>query len=225
MNITEITKKAGAKKPRRRVGRGDGSGQGGTAGRGHKGAGQRSGYRRTVLAEGGMFPFFRRIPKYGFNNAQFRTEYQIVNVDDLGQRFDSDAHVTAAALEEAGLIRDRAGLVKVLGDGELSMKLTVEAHRFSSSAVSKIETAGGTAKWLAPKPKKKFVKRPKVAEPEPEPKPKPKSSGKGKKASKPDKQAEAASEPKGDGGKPGKKSPPAADKGRDKKKDDSQPEG
>ncbi len=224
MNITDITKKAGAKKSRRRVGRGDGSGQGGTAGRGHKGAGQRSGYRRTVLAEGGMFPFFRRIPKYGFNNAQFRTEYQIVNVDDLGQRFDSDAHVTAAAMEEVGLIRDRAKLVKVLGDGELSKKLTVEAHRFSSSAVSKIETAGGTAKWLAPKPKKKFVKRLKVAEPEPEAK----SSDKGKKTSKPDKKAKAASKPKGDGGKADKKSTPAdkaPDNAPDKKKNDSQPEG
>ncbi len=229
MNITEITKKAGSKKPRRRIGRGNGSGQGGTAGRGHKGAGQRSGYRRTVLAEGGMFPFFRRIPKYGFNNAQFRTEYQIVNVEDLGRRFDPDAHVTAAALEEVGLIRDRAGLVKVLGDGELSKKLTVEAHRFSNSAVSKIETAGGTTKWLAPKPKKKFVKRPKWAESESkdsdkgagDKKGKKKGDGKGK-APKSEKKAKSASGPTGDAKKASKKSPPADEKTQDEKGDSQQ---
>ena len=165
MNITEITTRAGAHRKRKRVGRGEGSGSGKTAGRGHKGAGARSGYRRTVLAEGGMFPLFRRVPKFGFNNAQFRTEYQVVNVADLEKRFEAGAHVTPAALEGAGLIRDGRSLVKVLGNGELAKKLTVEAHRFSSSAVAKIEGTGGSAKWLMPKPKKKFVKRFKVAEP------------------------------------------------------------
>lgn len=165
MNITEITTRAGAHRKRKRVGRGEASGTGKTAGRGHKGAGARSGYRRTVLAEGGNFPLFRRLPKFGFNNAQFRTEYQVVNVADLEERFEAGAHVTPAALEGAGLIRDGRSLVKVLGNGDLAKKLTVEAHRFSSSAVTKIEGIGGTAKWLMPKPKKKFVKRFKVAEP------------------------------------------------------------
>lgn len=157
MNITDVTSFARPK--RKRVGRGKGSGSGKTCGRGHKGAGARSGYRKAVLAEGGGFPFFRRIPKYGFNNARFRTVYQIVNVEDLASRFDEGAHVSVASLEESGLIRDRNKRVKVLGDGELAKKLTVEAHRFSASATRKIEEAGGAVKWLAPRPKKKFVKR------------------------------------------------------------------
>lgn len=162
MNITEITKRVGPRRKRKRVGRGPGSGSGKTCGRGHKGAGARAGHRKVVLAEGGMFPLFRRLPKYGFNNAQFRTSYQVVNVSDLETRFESAGHVTPASLEEVGLIRDRDDLVKVLGDGKLTKKLTVEAHRFSASATSKIEEVGGTTKWLGPKPKKKFVKRPKT---------------------------------------------------------------
>lgn len=159
MNITDVTQFA--KPKRKRVGRGKGSGSGKTSGRGHKGAGARSGYRATTLAEGGGFPLFRRIPKYGFNNARFRTVYQVVNVDDLARLFENGSTVTAASMEEHGLIRDRCKRIKVLGDGELDKKLTVEAHRFSASAVRKIEDAGGGVKWLAPKPKKKFIKRPK----------------------------------------------------------------
>jgi hypothetical protein len=114
-----------------------------------------------------MFPLFRRLPKYGFSNVQFQTVYQVVNVADLESRFDDGGHVTAAALEESGLVRDRAGLVKILGDGELKKKLTVEAHRFSASAVAKIEGSGGSVKRLGPQPKKRFVKRfvKRVAEP------------------------------------------------------------
>ncbi len=201
MNITEITTRAGAHRKRKRVGRGEASGTGKTAGRGHKGAGARSGYRRTVLAEGGMFPLFRRLPKFGFNNAQFRTEYQVVNVADLEKRFEAGAHVTPAALEGAGLIRDGRSLVKVLGNGELAKKLTVEAHRFSSSAVAKIESTGGTTKWLLPKPKKKFVKRPKVAQPEVAPKKEAKAGKKDKpkkqeKQEKQEKQAKQKSQEK-----------------------------
>ncbi len=161
MNITEITKKAGANPKRKRVGRGEGSGSGKTSGRGHKGAGARAGRKNMPLAEGGMFPLFRRLPKFGFNNAQFRVVYRVVNVGDLDARFDADGRVTPAALEVAGLIRGTGQPVKVLGDGDLKKKLHVEAHRFSASAASKIESAGGSLKWLAPKPKKKFVKRPK----------------------------------------------------------------
>jgi len=161
MNITEITKKVGAKPKRKRVGRGESSGWGKTSGRGHKGAGQRAGYKASTLGEGANFPLFRRIPKYGFSNKVFRTEYQIVNVSDLAKTFDAGAHVTPAEMQEKGLIRDKDGIVKVLGNGELIGKLTVEAHRFSGSAESKIAAAGGSAKWLAPRPKKKFVRKPK----------------------------------------------------------------
>ncbi len=170
MNITDITRKAGAHPKRKRVGRGEGSGLGKTSGRGHKGAGARAGRKNMPLAEGGMFPLFRRLPKFGFNNAQFRVAYRLVNVGDLEARFEADGHVTPAALELAGLIRGAELPVKVLGDGDIKKTLHVEAHRFSASAVSKIEAAGGTVKWLAPRPKKKFVRRP---EPPPGPPDKP----------------------------------------------------
>lgn len=161
MNITEITKKAGAKPKRKRVGRGESSGWGKTSGRGNKGQGQRSGYKAMSLSEGANFPLFRRIPKYGFSNKIFRTEYQIVNVSELAARFAKGDHVTPAEMESRGLIRDKDALIKVLGDGELAGGLTVEAHRFSASAEKKIEAAGGTVKWLADRPKKKFVRKPK----------------------------------------------------------------
>jgi large subunit ribosomal protein L15 len=164
MNITEITKKAGANPKRWRVGRGEGSGSGKTSGRGNKGAGARSGCSKFELYEGGMFPFFRRIPKFGFSNVLFRSNYQVVNISDLESRFDAGTHVTPAALESAGLISDRTSPVKVLGDGKLAKKLTVDAHRFSKSASKAIEAAGGKVNWLGPKPKKKFVKRPKPVE-------------------------------------------------------------
>ncbi len=160
MNITVITKKAGPNPKRKRRGRGESSGLGKTSGRGHKGMGARAGYRRDNLREGGMFPLFRRLPKYGFSNKIFRTEYQVVNVEDLDARFDNGAQVNASALAEAGLIGDRDQKVKILGNGPLSKKLTVEAHRFSATAVTKIEAAGGTAARLGPQPKKKFIKRP-----------------------------------------------------------------
>jgi large subunit ribosomal protein L15 len=160
MNITDITTKAGAHERRRRVGRGEGSGLGKTSGRGHKGEGARSGGRKGGLYEGGVFPLFRRLPKLGFNNAIFRTEYQVVNLQALEARFDEGAHVTAAALYEMGLIRDAKRPVKILGDGEIKKRLMVEAQRFSATAAARIEAAGGTVKRLGPQPKKKFIKRP-----------------------------------------------------------------
>lgn len=165
MNITEVTTRVGAHTKRKRVGRGEGSGWGKTSGRGHKGQGSRSGGAKEagLLSEGGVFPLFRRLPKVGFNNKNFRTEYQIVNVADLEARFESGGHVTAAVLAEIGLIRDAKGPVKVLGDGEIKKKLVVEAQRFSAQAATKIEACGGTLKRLGPQPKKKFVKRPKPA--------------------------------------------------------------
>jgi large subunit ribosomal protein L15 len=160
MNITEITKRAGGHPKRKRVGRGEGSGLGKTSGRGHKGEGSRSGGLKGKLYEGGVFPLFRRVPKVGFNNVNFRTEYQVVNLSDLEARYTDGGHVTAASLHELGLIRDAKSPVKILGDGALKKKLTVEAERFSKTAAQGIESAGGTVKRLGPQPKKKFVKRP-----------------------------------------------------------------
>lgn len=207
MNITEITKKAGARPKRKRVGRGESSGWGKTSGRGHKGQGQRSGYTAMSLREGANFPFFRRIPKYGFSNKIFRTEYQIVNVAELADRFDKGSHVTPAELESKGLIRDKNKLVKVLGNGEVASALTVEAHRFSATAEKKIAAAGGSVKWLADRPKKKFVQKPRwqiAAEA--------KAAGKdaGKGAPKGGKGDSKKSAKKADGGdKPAKKKPEA----------------
>jgi large subunit ribosomal protein L15 len=160
MNITEITEKVGAKKRRKRVGRGEASGHGKTSGRGNKGAGQRAGWKQRLLNEGGAFPLFRRVAKRGFSNFGFGTDYQIVNVSDLGARFDNGTHVTAATLAEVGLIACADKPVKILGNGDLSAKLNVEAQRFSAEAARKIESAGGSVKRLGPQPKKKFIKRP-----------------------------------------------------------------
>ncbi len=145
MNITEITKQAGARKQRKRVGRGRGSGTGKTAGRGHKGAGSRAGATRRAMREGGQMPTFRRMPKRGFNNFQFRTRYSVVNVASLEDRYEAGAHVTAQSLLEAGLIRNLRFPVKVLGDGELTKKLVVDAAKFSESAKQKIQAVGGEA--------------------------------------------------------------------------------
>jgi large subunit ribosomal protein L15 len=160
MNITEITKLAGAHRRRKRIGRGESSGWGKTSGRGHKGEGARAGWRARATYEGGQMPVFRRLPKRGFSNVQFRNAYQIVNVSALESRFDNGAVVTAADLVASGLIRDSRFPVKILGNGDLSKNLTVEAQRFSGEAQRKIEAAGGTVKKLGPQPKPKFVKRP-----------------------------------------------------------------
>lgn len=188
MNITDITKKAGANPRRWRVGRGEGSGSGKTSGRGHKGSGARAGSRKFELYEGGMFPFYRRIPKFGFSNVLFRKDYQVVNISAIEARFDNGAHVTPASLKEAGLVSDAAKPVKILGDGEIKKKFTVDAHRFSGTASKKIEAAGGKVNWLGPRPKKKFVKRPKPAAEAVQP------EGKKKKAKSEEAEAPAAGE-------------------------------
>lgn len=149
MNITEITKLAGAEKRGRRLGRGRGSGRGKTSGRGHKGAGQRSGWSSRGMQEGGQMPTFRRIPKRGFNNAQFTVRYTVVNVASLETRFDAGLHVTPQVLLEAGLIRNLRYPIKVLGTGSLTKKLTVDAAKFSRSAQQKIEAAGGEARVVS----------------------------------------------------------------------------
>lgn len=191
IDITSITDKVGAKPNRKRVGRGESSGLGKTCGRGNKGCGARAGYRSGDLYEGGMFPLFRRLPKFGFNNAEFRTEYQTVNLADLDSRFEAGARVTLVSLEEAGLVNDSRKRVKVLGDGQLTKNLTVEAHRFSASAASKIEAAGGTVTRLGPQPKKRFIKRPPPPKPEPAAQ---EQAGEGKKTKKKAAKPESAAE-------------------------------
>jgi len=145
MMINDILTRAKRNKTRKRVGRGPGSGLGKTSGRGHKGCKSRAGGGTRLLTEGGQMPFFRRIPKRGFNNAQFRTEYQVVNVSTLNDRFDDGAKVTLADLEEAGLIHDAAKPVKILGNGEIGKKIEVQATRFSAQAAKKITKVGGRA--------------------------------------------------------------------------------
>ncbi len=144
MELADITSKAGAHEKRKRVGRGRGSGHGKTCGRGHKGVGQRAGGSIRRLTEGGQMPLFRRIPKRGFSNAPFRTDYDIVNVCDLDELFSNGDEVTKQTLVKAGLLRNDRVLVKILGDGDLAKKLTVLADRFSKSAKEKITAAGGT---------------------------------------------------------------------------------
>ena len=143
MNLDEILTAAGRHKPRKRIGRGDGSGHGKTSGRGHKGAGSRAGYKRRLGYAGGSNPILARIPKQGFSNVQFRKEYQIVNVRSL-ERFDDGDRVDASALAQARLIDDASKPVKILGNGDLTKKLTVVAAKFSAVAAEKIAKTGGS---------------------------------------------------------------------------------
>jgi len=143
----KITSVAGKYKARRRVGRGAGTGRGKTCGRGHKGSGSRAGSSSVSLYEGGQMPLFRRLPKRGFNNYKFETRYKIVNVSQL-ERFDEGATVGVEQLSSAGLIDGLRNKVKILGDGELTKKLQVMAHKFSKTAEQKIVASGGTAKII-----------------------------------------------------------------------------
>ena len=148
MDLSNLKPARGAKQTKKRVGRGPGSGNGKTAGRGHKGAQSRSGYSFKRGFEGGQMPLHRRLPKRGFNNI-FRTEYAVVNLDQLESRFDTDATVTPDALREAGLIHGKRLPIKVLGRGELTKALTVHAHKFSGKAAEKLAAAGGKAEAIA----------------------------------------------------------------------------
>ena len=138
MKLHELTPSEGSRFSRRRIGRGDSSGQGKTSGRGQKGQKARSKVR--VGFEGGQMPLYRRIPKRGFTNIN-RKEYAVVNLDSLN-RFDDGAEVTPESLKEAGLVKKSAA-VKILGNGKLDKKLTVKANKFSETAVKAIEAAGG----------------------------------------------------------------------------------
>ena len=132
------------RRPRKRVGRGTGSGHGKTSGRGHKGFFSRSGSSRRRGFHGGQMPLFRRVAKRGFNNKQFAVDVAVVNVGELNDSFDAGAEITPALLAEKGLIRSKFDQLKVLGDGELAKKFKITAHRFSSSAEQKISAAGGS---------------------------------------------------------------------------------
>jgi len=145
----------GSRKPRKRIGRGEGSGTGKTSGRGHKGAGSRSGAKKRVNFEGGQTPIHMRMRKLRGPHMQksmpfekFRTHTQPVNLRDLEARFDGGAEVTPDSLRDKGIATRRSVPVKILGQGELSKNLTVHAHGFSATAREKIEAAGGTCQLI-----------------------------------------------------------------------------
>jgi large subunit ribosomal protein L15 len=142
MNLHEVHRGVTKHKRRKRIGRGIGSGTGKTAGRGYKGARSRSGYSRKPVFQGGMMPLVRRVPKRGFTN-EFALTVAAINVEDLENVFDAGAEVTPETLRESGLVKGRYDVLKILGDGELTKKLKVTAHRFSKSAEEKIRGAGG----------------------------------------------------------------------------------
>jgi large subunit ribosomal protein L15 len=156
VGLHNLKPKPGSRKPRKRIGRGEGSGLGKTSGRGHKGAGSRSGSKRKAGYEGGQNPIHMRMRKLRgphmkksmpFEN--FRTKTQPVNLTDLEERFDAGAEVTPESLKEKGLAK-RSDPVKILARGEISKKLTVRAHGFSATAKEKIEAAGGICETLEP---------------------------------------------------------------------------
>ena len=147
MKLHELSPAPGSVKERKRIGRGAASGQGKTAGKGHKGQKARSGSGAHIGFEGGQMPLQRRIPKRGFNNI-FAKEIATVNVAAIDKKFENGATVTIEALVESGLVKKALDGVKVLGQGEITKKLTVQANAFSASAKAKIEAAGGKAEVI-----------------------------------------------------------------------------
>jgi large subunit ribosomal protein L15 len=147
MDLSDLKPAKGAKKNRKRVGRGHGTGQGTQAGRGHKGAQSRSGFKFKRGFEGGQMPLHRRIPKRGFHNP-FRVEYAVVNLDALAERFEPGTVVTPELMRQKGLVRGGRERIKVLARGDVSKKLTVRAHKFSGKAAEKIAAAGGAAEVI-----------------------------------------------------------------------------
>ena len=146
MELNNLKPKKGARHAKKRIGRGPGSGHGKTAGRGEKGQKSRSGFSRMLGFEGGQMPLHRRVPKRGFTNI-FKKDLAVVNVSDL-ERFDNGATVDEAALRSAGLVKGQNEGIKILGDGELTKKLTVHAAKFSASARKQIEAAGGSCQEI-----------------------------------------------------------------------------
>lgn len=150
MRLHDLKPRPGARHRRKRLGQGESSGHGKTSGRGGKGQTARSGSSIRIGFEGGQMPLIRRIPKRGFNNTRHGTRYLPVNLEALN-RFDDGARVDEAALRKLRLANGRADGVKILGDGELTRKLTVSAHAFSAAAKAKIEAKGGVCELIEPK--------------------------------------------------------------------------
>jgi large subunit ribosomal protein L15 len=150
MRLHDLKPRPGAKHRRKRLGQGESSGRGKTAGRGGKGQTARSGSSIRIGFEGGQMPLIRRIPKRGFNNARHTTAYIAVNVESLNV-FEDGARVDFEAMRSVGLANGKPNAVKILGDGEVTKKLTVTAHAFSASAKKKIEAKGGTCEVIAKK--------------------------------------------------------------------------
>ena len=148
MKLNELKPAPGSNRNRKRVGRGRGSGYGGTCGRGHKGQKSRSGSSIPAWFEGGQMPLVRRLPKRGPRRlGHKRTEYDVVNIKTLNL-LDEAVEVNPELLREVGIIKRKNALIKILGDGELDKRLNVRAHRFSKSAIEKIEAKGGTAEVI-----------------------------------------------------------------------------
>jgi large subunit ribosomal protein L15 len=147
MKLHELRPPEGSKKNRHRVGRGHGSGWERSAGKGQKGQKSRSGGVKGPAFEGGQTPLARRIPKRGFNN-KFRVEYAIVNISQLEEKFETGAVIKLEDFYMAGLVKGKGSLVKVLGDGEITKALNIQAHKFSESAAEKIKAAGGSVEVI-----------------------------------------------------------------------------
>ncbi len=147
MKLHELQRNIGATHPKKRVGRGSGSGLGKTSGRGQKGQKARSGASINPVFEGGQLPLYRRIPKRGFSNDMFKTRYAVINLDALNV-FDNNTVVTPALLKDAGIIKNQLNGIKVLGNGKLEKKLTIQANKFSKSALEKIKEAGSKAEVI-----------------------------------------------------------------------------
>ena len=147
MKLHELQKNIGATHAKKRVGRGSGSGLGKTSGRGQKGQKARSGGSINPVFEGGQLPLYRRIPKRGFTNAKFKTVYAVINLADLNV-FEDGTVVTPALLKETGLVKNQLDGIKVLGNGKLEKKLTIQANKFSASALEKIKEAGSKAEVI-----------------------------------------------------------------------------
>lgn len=148
MNLNDLCPAEGSRKKKKRLGQGLGSGQGKTAGKGHKGQKARAGASVGANFEGGQMPLARRIPKRGFSNYRFSVKYEIVNVADLDERFEAGSEVTAESLCALRLISGVDKPVKILGFGDISKSLTVHANAYSATAAKKIEAAGGKAEVI-----------------------------------------------------------------------------
>lgn len=147
MKLHELKKNPGATHSKKIVGRGPGSGLGKTSGKGHKGQNARSGGGVRPVFEGGQLPLYRRLPKRGFSNAKFKTEYAVINVSDLN-KFEEGTVITPELLKETGIVKKQLAGIKVLGHGEIDKKITIRAHRFSSTALEKLERSGSKAEVI-----------------------------------------------------------------------------